>query len=86
MKYSIYDTFTTKPDWVYGVLSPYGRESDLKTKMQYQFCSKSGSTTLTHTRKNVFQGEDIVLRGSILGYNKNNIADNISWHPLEKEK
>jgi hypothetical protein len=84
-KCSIYDIFGNHHGWDFGVVSPYGRESNLTTDLQYEYCSNSGPPTLTHKRKNlldIYNGKNVLLRGSIVGSAKDDKSKNVCWHPL----
>jgi hypothetical protein len=85
-RYSIYDIFADKQDWTFGVVAPYGRESDLKPDIDYEFCSNSSTKTLSRKGRSISETLDkkqILLRGSIFGFNKD-FSEKVAWHPLFK--
>ncbi|MBA7685914.1 hypothetical protein ES703_94345 [subsurface metagenome] len=83
-EHSIYDVLQSiDTELTWGVSVPIGRESDTKEKLDYSICTANGPRTATHTReKALFRDRsEVILRGSILGFNDDFSKVNV-WHPL----
>lgn len=83
-KHSIYDVLQAiDTELTWGVTAPIGREFSLEEKMDYSICTASGPRKATHTRKKaIFRDRsEVILRGSILGFNNDFSKVNV-WHPV----
>jgi SAM-dependent methyltransferase len=83
-KHSIYDVLQSiDAELTWGVSVPFGSEFSLDEKMSYSICTAKGPRTATHTRKKAFfrDRSEVILRGSILGFNDDFSKVGV-WHPL----
>lgn len=83
-EHSIYDVLQQlNNSLTWGVTAPRGSEFSSKERLNYSVCTKGGSRTITHTRKKAFFRDrtEVILRGSILGFN-DDFSTVYVWHPL----
>lgn len=83
-KHSIYDVLQAiDTELTWGVTVPVGREFSLEEKMNYSICTATGPRKAIHTRKKaIFRDRtEVILRGSILGFNNDFSKVNV-WHPV----
>ena len=83
-EYSIYDVLQQMhAGLTWGVTAPFGKESDIEEKLNYSICTADGPRRATHTRKKaLFRNRtEVILRGSILGFN-DEFSEVYVWHPV----
>ncbi len=83
-EHSIYDFIQDMhASLTWGVAVPIGKEFDIKEKLDYSICTAGGPRKVTHTRKKaLFRNRtEVILRGSILGFN-DDYSEVLAWHPL----